>query len=384
MNSSYARVEDWLFKHAWPFWSVQGVDAKNGGFVEYLDLQGRDGQAAYKRTRAQARQIYCFSQAALLGFVGGREIADAGWSFFQRARREDGGWVRSLTREGDVLDATSDAYDLAFVLFAHSWRFRLTGEASVLAGALEMLDVLDRDLATPNRLGWLAAAQDQGPRQQNPHMHLLEAALDLWDATGHARFADFAHKIIDLFERHILAERAVLFELFDEAWEPLRMPQDRYVEPGHMLEWVWILLRAQRLLKRDLATQATRLYSYALRYGADAHTGLIYDRIDEQGRPLSRDHRSWPQTEALKAHLAMKAVLGQDLGKDQDTEAEIVGAVDRIFRHYLDCEPYGTWIDHRRHDLSPKVDKIPSTTLYHLQLAFTELRKPLAERTIFS
>jgi mannose/cellobiose epimerase-like protein (N-acyl-D-glucosamine 2-epimerase family) len=110
VDIAFSKVRSWLFDSAWPFWAAVGVDRVHGGFVEQLDLQGRDGGAPFKRVRAQARQLYCFSHAALLGFPGAREISDHGWTFLNaHGRRPDGGWVRRIGGEGGILDATSDA-----------------------------------------------------------------------------------------------------------------------------------------------------------------------------------------------------------------------------------------------------------------------------------
>ena len=72
-----------------------------------------------------------------------------------------------------------------------------------------------------------------------------------------------------------------------------------------------------------LREEADILYRFACRYGADPVTGLIYDQIDAGGVPLVKDSRSWPQTEALKAHLAMVEVHGLDtrlqIGRTQST-----------------------------------------------------------------
>jgi mannose/cellobiose epimerase-like protein (N-acyl-D-glucosamine 2-epimerase family) len=369
VNIPFSKVRSWLFDSAWPFWAIVGVDRVHGGFVEHLDLQGRDGGAPFKRVRAQARQLYCFSHAAVLGFSGAREISDHGWAFLNaHGRRADGGWVRRMGREGGILDATSDAYDLAFVLFAHAWRYRLTQDPAVIESAIATVEALDRDLAHANGLGWLAHAGDLGPRQQNPHMHIIEAAIELADATGHRCFHELGRTIATLLrDRFLDRNRGVLYETFEQDWSTLATSDGRIVEPGHHLEWVWILLRAERILGIPLREEADILYRFACRYGADPVTGLIYDQIDALGVPLVKDSRSWPQTEALKAHLAMLEVHGLD------TRLQIGRTVDNIFLHYLEWQPYGTWVDHRRHDGRPRVDKIPSTTLYHLQLAFTEL-----------
>ncbi|QIP34140.1 AGE family epimerase/isomerase [Komagataeibacter rhaeticus] len=369
MKQECMRVRTWLYDHAWPYWAAHGVDRVHGGFVEYLDLAGRDGGAPFKRVRAQARQLYCFSQAALLGLPGAREISDNCWQFFDRhARRGDGGWARRMDRTGVIIDPTSDAYDLAFVLLAHAWRYRLTRDPVLIESAAGVITTLNSDLKAPGGLGWLADAGTSGPRQQNPHMHIMEAALEMLDASGDARFAALAHQVADLFLHHIIDRKTgVLREFFTADWKPLDSAEGHIIEPGHMLEWVWILVRAHRLLGLATLDDVQRLYAFATCHGTDAHTGLIYDQIRSTGAPLSRDSRLWPQTEALKAHIAMMETFGLD------TSPQISVTVDNLFRHYLDHAPLGTWIDHRRFDGSPKVDKIPSTSLYHLQLAFTEL-----------
>lgn len=364
----FDRVRSWLMECAWPFWAESGVDRVDGGFVEFLDLNGVDGAASYKRVRAHARQIYCFSHAALLGFEPGRRISDHGWAFLQQhGRRGQGGWGRTMGRRGGLLDESADAYDLAFVLFAHAWRYRLTSEPELIESALATVDALE-ELRPANNLGWLAASDDRGPRQQNPHMHLIEAAIELADATGHPHFVKFGQTIADLFTTRIIdRDSGALREYFGPSWERLDHAQGRVVEPGHQLEWAWILYRANEILKVDLRQDARALYAFAMRHGLDPVTGLTYDQVDVDGVPLVRDSRSWPQTEALKAHIAMLEHEGID------TRDEIAAVTENIFRYYLDPAPTGTWLDHRHHDGRPKADKIPSTTLYHIQLAFTEL-----------
>ena len=82
----FADVRAWMFDKAMPLWSTVGLDRELGGAVEVLDLSGRDGGLAYKRTRVQARQVYAFSHAHLLGWSGpALESAEHCWSFLARA-----------------------------------------------------------------------------------------------------------------------------------------------------------------------------------------------------------------------------------------------------------------------------------------------------------
>ena len=371
-------VRRWLFDEAWPFWAEHGVDRHHGGFVEHLDLSGRDAGAPFKRMRSQTRQVFCFAQAALLGWEQGREIAQNGWRFLlAHGRRPDGAWVSRMGRAGGVVDPVFDAYETAFVLFVYAWLYRLEPDPPLVADAAAVVDLLDRHLGRADRQGWLAAEGCAEPLQQNPHMHLMEAAVELALATGEARFADLTRRIADLaFTRLIEPGTGVLREYFDTAWQPLAGDAGRVVEPGHQLEWVWLLLRAEPVLGISPRPVAVALYDSAERHGIHPVTGLVYDRVDVQGAVLIPHHRLWAQTESLKASLAMLEHTGLD------TRRRIAGCVDNLLDRYLHpARPGGTWIDHLAADGSPMVDKIPATSLYHLQLAFAELLRlqPLLE-----
>ena len=124
-EGAYAALRKWIFRDVLPFWSTAGRDRPGFGFVEHLDLAARPADVPYKRVRVQARQIFVFSCAHTLGWPGALEAAADGHDFLTRhARRADGAWARLLGRDGDVLDPTTDLYDLAFVVFALAWYAR--------------------------------------------------------------------------------------------------------------------------------------------------------------------------------------------------------------------------------------------------------------------
>lgn len=132
------------------------------------------------------RQIYVFCHAALLGRDDGVALARHGYDFLTTkawlgpAR----GWARLLDRKGGVKDPTPDLYDLAFILFGLGWFHRVTNDPEALGWALRTVDFIEREMRHPSGVGFLNEKPATHPRLQNPHMHLLEAALVNLEASG--------------------------------------------------------------------------------------------------------------------------------------------------------------------------------------------------------
>ena len=104
------RIRDWLVDHALPLWSERGMDRENGGFFELLDFHGAPVRDHRKRMRVQARQMYTYSHAAILGWDRGIEVAAHGFNFLTTyCWHGDGGWI--FTTNEDCLLYTSDAAD---------------------------------------------------------------------------------------------------------------------------------------------------------------------------------------------------------------------------------------------------------------------------------
>ena len=134
-------------------------------------------------------------------------------------------------------------------------------------------------------------------------MHLLEAALQLFEVTGEGRWRDLAEDVLDLFERGFYRpDPPVLFEHLrrDLTPDPFK---GRAVEPGHHAEWAWLLNWAARLLNRPalLPTAETLLEASIVR-GWNAGDGGLVDEIDaENSGALRSTRRLWPTLELAKA-----------------------------------------------------------------------------------
>jgi len=360
--SAFARFDGWMTAAALPFWSTTGHDGPGRGFTEHLTLDARPADVPFRRVRVQARQIYVFSHAEVLGWTAGRPAADDGYRFLLRhARTAQGGWVRRIGRDGGVLDPAADLYDIAFVLFALAWRHRATGDAEPVEVALATLAWLDR-LRIPGQPGFENVVPvDGGPRQQNPHMHLLEAALAWYEATRAEPFLALALELVELFRTRLFDRvTGTLAEFFTPDWQRLRPHGGQAaIEPGHQFEWAWLLHQAGRLLDVDIAAEAGALYRFAAAHGGQP----VIDAVTEDGRAHDQAVRLWPQTEAIKAHLAF--------GNRAAAAALANGLHDR----FLAPAPPGTWIDHFAPDGRALPDKIPASSLYHLFVAYAEMQR---------
>ncbi|MDP2314137.1 MAG: AGE family epimerase/isomerase [Pseudomonadota bacterium] len=366
----FDRARQWMFQSALPFWAHAGVDPAHGGFHEALDLKGRPARGGFRRLRVTCRQIYVFSHAATLGWDGGLPVARLGFEYLLSRgwMGPDKGWARRLTPCGKVLDATPDLYDHAFVLFALGWLHRANLDPEALVWAHRTLDFLEAHMRHPSGLGFLHSRPARGWRLQNPHMHLLEAALVLYETSGHARFAALAGEIVTLFTTHFFDPRTgTLGESFTEDLARAPGEDGRLTEPGHQFEWAWILASYQRLLGEPVGDVARSLVAFGELHGVDRATGATYNCVRDDGTALDRGSRTWPNTERIKAHIALFELHGTD------PCVPLAQSTRLLLERYLAHRPAGTWLDHFDGDGQPIAVTIPTATLYHLFVAFAEL-----------
>lgn len=356
------RAQAWLREAALPLWSTAGIDPRTGGFIEALDPDGAPVTGVPRRFRVQARQVYVHADAALrYGDEAAREKAVAAFDWTARTCwAADGGWVFSVDDDGAVVDGTRDAYEQAFGIFAAAWLARAAPDSGAAVWIERTFDFLDHRLAAPQG-GYREAIPDRLPRRQNPHMHLLEACLACYDATGDTAYLDRARAIYELFRRHWFDPgHGILGEYFDADWRPV--PEQKF-EPGHHMEWTWLL---QRLGERTgLETpEAPLLHATAERHGRDA-AGLLIEECAPDGRPLLATRRAWPQTEDIKGQLALYERTGDAACLDR-----AAAAVERLMELYL--RPNGTWQDRLDEHGRGMTPNAPASTLYHIVLALNE------------
>lgn len=361
----------WLNESCFPLWADHGLN-EAGLFPEALTLSLDEAPGETHRVRVQARMTYLFAEAWRLGWkrdTSSRMVSGGVATLAGPALNPDGLPGRTLARQGGgLVDATFDLYDAAFTLFALAEAARGPGPAEpALAAAravLAAMDRLARDTAHGGYAEWLPRPAE---RQQNPHMHLLEACLSLHAADPGGGYLQRAGELIALFETRLTAgENNLLGEVFATDWSMLPGEPARIVEPGHQFEWVWLLHAYARASSEPVLPAAERLYTYALTT-LDIE-GRALRTASRGGAPIDSSRRVWAQAEALKAHLAML-----ESRRDERYAAAACRSFDVLMDEHLTED--GGWIEHIDGDGKPLSTQMPASAGYHVVLAFAELMR---------
>ena len=272
------------------------ADTAYGGFHEQLSASREPLPIGTKRLMVQCRQLYVLSHAAMLGDASGQAAAERGYDFIRRSYRDrtHGGWYFRASAEGDPVDRSKDLYTHAFVLFALAYLHRAFAAPDAVALAAETLDVLQARMATAHGGYWDRAGESWEPetstRGQNPHMHLLEAYLALYEATGEARWLDEAGVLVRLFQQRFHDDATgTLGEHFTSVWQP-DPTRGHIVEPGHHFEWVWLLHRYGHLSGSAAAAGGGRAPVPCRRGARGRSRARRHPRPDRPGRRPAADH----------------------------------------------------------------------------------------------
>lgn len=360
----------WLMEACFPLWSERGI-GEHGLFREMLGLDHQSATSDVTRIRVQARQTYVFAQALRMGWEPDDALDHVSMGLATLtgpALRADKLVGRTLDASGGGLtDDTPDLYDTAFALFALTETdVALGGNDEARATIRAILQAVDSQLRSPDG-GYLETVPGDGKRHQNPHMHLLEACLALHRADPDGNHLRRASEILDLFDRFFTAGPGdLLGEHFSAGWLPPTGRDADIVEPGHQFEWVWLLHAHARAANTPVSPSAERLYSFAC---STLDTGgRAVQEVTRDGAIVDGSRRTWPQTEALKAHLALLEATGEER-----FASAACTSFDVLMDEYL--TPEGGWIDHYDADGKPLSHAMPASTGYHVVLAFAELMR---------
>ena len=363
-------ARDWLLSAAAPLWSTAGR-TKSRLFPECMNLSARP-DSSYFRTFVQARHIFSFVTIGALGWTGPWRdlVSETVDTLIRRAKRHDGFYVHSLDADARPMDDRADLYDQAFVLLA----------LGTAGGALECPEWFDEAEALVDRLEsrWVhrlggyheGEIADARIRRQNPHMHLFEAFLALYEASGRRRFLDLAERIAELARTSFIeSETGALLEYFGDDLTPAAGIEGKIVEPGHCFEWAWLFERMASNGWNDGEHLSDCLSEFARKHGLDEKRGVAINEVLNSGAIQDAKARLWPQTERLKAAVVRYR------RRNSVVEAEEATAAIAGLGKYLKVPVAGLWRDKLLADGNWVEEPAPGSSLYHITCAFAELAK---------
>jgi mannose/cellobiose epimerase-like protein (N-acyl-D-glucosamine 2-epimerase family) len=336
---------------------------RDGGFFE-LDDDGKplNPGNATRQVHITTRMVHCFAIGSLIGRPGSDEIVDHGMRYLWDKHRDHkhGGYVWGLDNNG-VTDSSKQAYGHAFVLLAAS-SAKLVGHPladQMLADVTEVINTRFWD----NSVGavkeefandWSEITQYRG---QNSNMHLTEALMAAYEATGDKAYLAKAERIAEL----IIAKHAAplgyrVAEHFDHNWVldkdyvGSEMFRPSGTTPGHWLEWARLLMQLWVLGDKRLSwlTEAARnLFHQSIELGWDKVHGGFFYTLDWDNQPIMREKLWWPVSEAIGAAAYISAFDSGDY-----FQAWYRRLWDYAEIHVIDHKN-GGWLSELKEDLTP-------------------------------
>lgn len=362
----------WLMQQAnglFDFFERGFIDPAGGFFDLRADGTPLDAAGQVHPVHISARAVHCFAIGALMGRPGARAVVDHGMDYLWHRHRDqtNGGYFWSL--KGEPLDRTKQGYGHAFVLLAAS-SAKLIGHPLADPMLADITEVLDTHF-WEEKHGAIAEefTEDWQPldggtyRGQNSNMHLTEALMAAYEATGDAEYLRKAKRIA---ERVIgQAARSVgwrVAEHFTTDWgldrsyyHPNEMFRPAGTTPGHWLEWARLILQLWVLdgKTEDWMTEAARgLFRQSMALGWDRQRGGFFYTLDWDDVPAKRSKLWWPACEGVAA-----AHFLNELCPDPEWETAYRQIWDVIARAFVDRHN-GGWHEELTEDL------IPTTTLF--------------------
>jgi len=328
-----------------------------------------------RKLHSTTRMVHCAVVAHQLGLPGADQVIDHGLDFIWSCHRDEraGGYFWAIDDLG-ATDSTKQAYGHAFVLLAAS-SAKIVGHPDadrLLADVTEILHgrfwEAEFGATTEDYLAdWTPINAYRG---QNSNMHLTEALMAAYEATGERSYLDMAVSIAGLIiNRHARAEGWRVPEHYDCRWRVDRdyagdpMFRPRGVTPGHALEWARLLVQLWELQGKEhswMLPAAESLFLTACESGWDATKGGFFYTLDWDNKPDQSGRFWWPCCEGIAA-----AGVLQKVSNDPRFELWYRRICGFSNRHLIDRKN-GGWFAELDDSLSP-VEKVfqGKPDLYH-------------------
>lgn len=357
----------------------------DGGCFHYFRDDGSVYDHEHRHLVSSTRFVFDYAMAARA--FGEPAYVDATrhcLDYLRNAHRNagSGGYAWTLEK-GWPDDTTNHAYGLAFVLIAYASAHR-AGIAEAAAWMEETWELLERHFWDGHAGLYRDEAnfdwQFTSYRGQNANMHLCEAMLAAYDASGEQRYLDRALLLAEHMTRRQAAKAGgLIWEHYDADWNidweynrdnPKHLFRPWGFQPGHQTEWAKLLLILGRHVDADwLLPTARHLFDTAVAKAWDEEYGGLCYGFAPDGTICDDDKYYWVQAESLAAAACLAQRTGEDVYWQWYQRLW-----EYAWTHFVDHE-YGAWyriLDRRNRKYSD--EKSPAgKTDYHTMGACYEV-----------
>jgi mannose/cellobiose epimerase-like protein (N-acyl-D-glucosamine 2-epimerase family) len=323
----------WLLAQAsalFDFFEPNSIDPAGGFFVldDFGEPVGKSAQSGKKPAREihnTTRMVHCFSIARLMGRPGAAAFIDHGMDFLWDGHRDHkhGGYFWGVGEDGPS-DPLKQAYGHGFVLLAAS-SAKVVGHPDadrLLADVSEILrarfwEARHGASAEEFNADWSPISRYRG---QNSNMHLTEALMAAFEATGDGSYLEMGESIAALIIGKLARESGWhVAEHFDENWKLDRDYSNGDIfrpygtTPGHSLEWTRLSLQLWELGGRRLdwlPEAAKAIFWRAVADGWDHERGGFHYTLDWDGKPRLKNRLWWPCAEGIGGAHFLNAIDG--------------------------------------------------------------------------
>jgi mannose/cellobiose epimerase-like protein (N-acyl-D-glucosamine 2-epimerase family) len=339
------------------------VFAPEGGFYGCFLDNGDCYDPHARQLVASCRYVVNYATAfRLYGQEKHLNWAKWGLDYLQTRHKQANGAYAWQVDKDVVTDRRIMAYGHAFVLLAAA--------ACLRAGIKTATKIMHETFAFLESYFWDESAGLYGDerdeslerlspyRGQNANMHMCEALLAAWQASGDIRFLDRAEQLAERFAFELAKQAGgQIWEHYDANWTVdmnfnIDKPNDRYrpwgFQPGHQTEWAKLLLILNGERPDDKwVSKAKQLYDQALKTGWDAeHGGLVYG-VAPGGAVCASEKHFWVQSESFAAAWRLYCDTGEQKYKD-DYNRIWMWSWDHMVDH-----KFGAWFRVRHRNGAP-------------------------------
>ena len=320
-RSELINIADWWIKYA--------IDEENGGFYGQVNADGSAEVTAEKGIVMNARILWFFSEVC--HYVDKPQYRAAAKRAYQYIKTyfndaEYGGVYWSLRADGSVADSKKQTYAQSFAIYGLSAYYKLTNDDDAIDLAYEYFAQLQKHCHDDIKGGYLEAfdrqwheitdmrlsdKDDNLPKTQNTHLHVMEAFATLHMVKPTVASALALRRLIDFFDGTIINKDNYHLRLFmDIDWND----HSRAFSYGHDIECSWLLYEALVALDDSLITsQVTptviKMAETTLAEGI-GNQGQVCDEFEFAGEHKHQESCWWVQAEALVGFLYAYQLIG--------------------------------------------------------------------------